>query len=230
LVIGMALEEFGPFASAFAPVGDSTSYLALLDLRGAEVQVVLDRIEQALSTEAPQPWVYRLLADPDWRPHLVGALAMLLDEGARLEPMALWQAIDAGSWVTPQLVVTASFVDGAFVERACARIRASCPVSIPEGLSASERHVATGPASALERSAKLLASLSCASSFVPALSTWLEETAAGPSIQDLLDQDVDDSPLLVKGWRDHLALQFAQRGRVLKPPAARSSGRIEAKR
>ena len=65
---------------------------------------MIDRVEQALSLQGAEEFVDVMFDDPNWRPHLVGAIALILDDGSRLSPTALWHAIDAGSWVIPQLV------------------------------------------------------------------------------------------------------------------------------
>jgi hypothetical protein len=113
----MPLEKFGPFASAFEKGQLAVpGHLALLSLRGPESDVVIDRIQTAMRSEDPRRWVDALFDDPNWRAHLVGAIALLLDAGSRLSTAPLWHAIDAGSWVTPQLVVTAYFTDPSFRE------------------------------------------------------------------------------------------------------------------
>jgi hypothetical protein len=105
----MALTEFGPFAIAFDR-GELKvpGYLELLGLNDNDSQVVIDRIERASATGDPRPWVDALLNDANWRPHLVAAIAFLLDDRDTLDRHLLWKAIDSGSWVTPQLVVTAA--------------------------------------------------------------------------------------------------------------------------
>jgi hypothetical protein len=81
-------------------------------------QIVIDHIRDALAVRDAQRWVKALLADPGWRLHLVAAIAFLLDQPKALDCAPVWSAIDAGSWVTPQLVVTALFSDPTFPTRA----------------------------------------------------------------------------------------------------------------
>ena len=119
----MSFEKFGPFAPAFEPEGLSVpGYLELFALNEPRAQVALDLIERALSAGDPRPWVDLLLGDPDWRPHLIGAMAVILDEGRSLDPGCLWAAMDRSSWVSPQLAVTAYLVDGRFAARARERL------------------------------------------------------------------------------------------------------------
>ena len=120
----MSLEKFGPFASAFENGQLAVpGYLALLNLDGPDTDVVIDRIQSSMRSEDLVRWVDALFDDPNWRAHFVGAIAVLLDGGARLTAAPLWGAIDAGSWVTPQLVVTAYFADPNFPEHLIARLR-----------------------------------------------------------------------------------------------------------
>src|SRR5262245_4095528 len=211
----MSLEPFGPFTDAFSQGG----YLELLWLRSGTAQGVIDRIELALVRDGAR-FVDRLFDDPNWRPHLVGAIALILDDGAHLDAKCLWRAIDAGSWVIPQLVVTALMVDPAFPARLIERVENRCSISVPSGLSAPERHSATGPGSSIQRSAKLLASLLSVGAALPSLSSWIAGIREQPPVVQLLDEDVDNAPLIAEAWRRQLVEHFSLRGRALKPKAA----------
>jgi len=109
----MAFSEFGPFAIAFEDGGLSApGHLVLLNLMtGEEAQLVIEKIYGAMASGQSQLWIDALLAERDWRPHLPAAIAFLLDRGLTLQREPLWRAIDAGSWVTPQLAVVAYFSD-----------------------------------------------------------------------------------------------------------------------
>lgn len=59
----------------------------------------------------------RLLDTPDWRPHLVAAVAAFVSpEHTPVE--AFWARVAAGSWVVPQLAAVLSVVDPAYAARA----------------------------------------------------------------------------------------------------------------
>ena len=123
----MHFNEFGPFETVFARGSLSVpGYLPLLNLCGGEVQVVLKRIDGAIDESTnPGRYIRRLLQDVNWRMHLVGAVAILLSRDEESLPVDdLWGAFDAGSWVAPQLAVTAFFSDKEFVQRARARVEA----------------------------------------------------------------------------------------------------------
>jgi len=131
----------------------------------------------------------------------------------------LWRAIDAGSWVIPQLVVTALMVDRDFPIRLVERVESWCPVSVHLGLSPVERHSATGPANPIQRSAKLLGSLLSVGAVLPNLSSWIAGIREEPTAMDLLKQDRDDAPGIAAAWQRQLVEQFSLRGRTLKPKA-----------
>lgn len=214
----MSLSKFGPFATVFTQSPRSVpGHLELLGLQHDTAQVVIDLIQAVVSTGEAGGWIDALFDDPNWRPHLVGAMALILDDSQHFAPTGLWRAVDAGSWVTPQLVVTAYFIDREFPQRLVERIETMCPVSVPESLTPLERHSATGPADPIHRSAKLMTSLVFMGRRLPSLSTWLDATCANARIAELLAQDVDAAANICEDWLEQLQLQFARRGRQLKP-------------
>jgi hypothetical protein len=151
------LTDFGPFAAVWR---DGPGPLPLLHMRSDHVQPVLSRVSDALALADDSPsYVQLMLQDPNWRLHLVAAVATLLSSDRSNYAPALWAAFDAGSWVAPPLACTLYFVDPEFAPAARRRVVALCPVAAPTGLSAAERHSATGPAGLGQRSAKNLASL-----------------------------------------------------------------------
>lgn len=209
---------FGPFDQVFATGDlDVPGYLELLGLRNDSAQIVIDRIERAMSLEDSCPWIDALFDDPNWRPHLVGAIALVLDDARHLPIAGLWRAVDSGSWVTPQLVVSAYLVDSGFPDQCRKRLARAAPVSPPAGLSPIERHSATGPGSIRHRSAKLLASLIAVGCLVPSLTSWIGQARSKPEIASLIAEDIDDSGNIAEGWLAAVKRQFALRGRDLKP-------------
>jgi hypothetical protein len=124
--------SFGPFS----PLFDSGNYLALLNL-GASSERAIDEVSRALREETAPVSFNSFMSDGGWRPHLVGATACLLDRDGTLDRLQLWSAADAGSWVSPQLVVAAMFSDAEFVSRARERLQnfgqvRSAPSAPPE--------------------------------------------------------------------------------------------------
>jgi hypothetical protein len=216
----MSLEDsFGPFAQVFkCDDSEVPGHLKLLGLAEPGAQIVIDRIANALQCDDSTRWVAALLGDVDWRPHLVGAIALLLQPS--LDHRLLWHAVDAGSWVTPQLVVTATFVDPLFREHARSRVAALCPVVVPVGLTPVERHSATGPAGRQARSAKMLASLLAASVEFPDLAQWREEALQDERVTDQLALDREGGERIVRSWSAAVRNAFLARGTRLSVIAA----------
>jgi hypothetical protein len=212
--------EFGPFAGILKSSGEPAP-LILLSMRGVEVGAVIDRIEQAMASEGAVQGVDALFASPDWRPHLLAAVALILDAGRRFDPSALWKAVDGGSWVTPQLVTAAYLIDPSFAERLRDRIDAKCAVVIAPNLSPLERHRATGPATPEQRSAKLLASLVRIGMLAPALAGWLRTASSRPELAALQAADRDKAGNIAENWLKNLEGQLRARGRTLAPAGRR---------
>jgi len=211
--------EFGPFADVLKAPGEPAP-LVLLFMRSVESGAVIDRIDKALAAEEAVRGVEALFASPDWRPHLVGAVALILDGDRRLDPAALWRAVDAGSWVTPQLVATAYLADPSFPARVRERLEANCAIQVPTKLSAGERHRATGPAAPEQRSAKLLASLVRIGLLVPALTGWLRTAASRPQLAALQSADRDKSGNIAENWLKSVQAALKARGRAAAPGRA----------
>jgi hypothetical protein len=212
--------QFGPFAAVLKSPGEPVP-LILLSMRSAQAGAVIDRIERVMASEDAVRGVDALFASPDWRPHLLGAVALILDGGRRFDPSGMWKAIDAGSWVTPQLVTTAYLIDPSFADRLRDRIDAKCAVVIAPNLSSVERHHATGPATPEQRSAKLLASLVRIGVLAPALAGWLRTASSRPELAALQTADRDKAGNIAENWLKNVESQFRARGRVLAPAGRR---------
>jgi hypothetical protein len=217
----MSPSNFGPFSSSFEtgelPV---PAYLFLLNLSEPGVDAAIDRIQVALeSTTRPQRWVDALFSETDWRPHLVGSIAVLLDRGARLDTAGVWRPIDSGSWVIPQLVVTAYFSDPGFPEHLVGRIDRRCDVALPSELSVIEQPVPTATGGAAHLSPKLLVSLLSMGARLPLLSSYLQRVSADPEYAALIEMDVDDAGSITNSWCKNIVAHFTSRRIELSPRA-----------
>lgn len=203
----MTLEAlYGPFAPVFEQGElEVPGYLELLHLRGPGTQIVIDRIAAALQHGDSSRWVTALLQDRNWRPHLVAAIALLLAPSLGHE--ILWHAIDEGSWVTPQLVATAVFLDVTFGEQVQRRVAALCPVKVRVGTRAGET----------VHSPKMLASIIAASVELPDLAPWRAEVLQDGRVQELLAEDAsrDGSDRIVTSWLAAVRAAFLVRGHTL---------------
>lgn len=133
------------------------------------------------------------LAERNWRPHLVAAVSLLLAEPTPARRDLLWQAIDRYSWVSPQLVATASLIDPEFEEQARQRIEACLNTPLPpppEGDNLT--NVTTSP----KRLAALLAL--CERDSTP---PWLAFCLAHPGVANRVVRDVDRGGEIARRWR-----------------------------
>ena len=209
--------RFGPFASVWQ---DGPEHLPLLWMSD-DARPVLGKLSDALaSVDSSQNFIRRMLQDPNWRPQLVAAVAILLSSNRWKHAAALWAAFDSGSWVSPQRACTLYFADPDFAAEARHRIATLCPVSVPSRLSNRKRVSATGPAGPIQRSAKNVASLLRVLGRLPAEAAWVASELDDPEVQELLGSDIDSSAEIADGWFDALCSSFAEIGRDLRRPAA----------
>ncbi len=190
--------------------------MVLLNMGGENLQAVLRSIAEAFESRDDCPrFIHLMLQQPDWRSHLVAAVAALLSTDRSRYAPALWAAFDSGSWVAPQLACTLYYADTDFAAEAKRRITAGCPVSAPAGLSAVERHIFTGPAGGSQRSAKNLASLLQVLQRLPGEAPWVATELDKSEVQELLRTDIDRSAKIAESWFEDLRASFATMGRDL---------------
>lgn len=167
---------------------------------------------------SPDPYrdIDLLLEDPNWRPHLVAAVALAALGYREGTFKKLWNAIDSGSWVTPQLAVTAFLRDLTFSEQARLRIQSRCPVKEAAlgSMSALERHLAAGPAGSTERSAKTAASLIELAKQLPQTPGWLGGELSNPDLARLLAKDIHQSSSIAKEWLTRVKKMLSAEGIV----------------
>jgi hypothetical protein len=106
------------FAALFDP---GNLYLELLHLPTqlpdgrTPFDTVLEAMAQSPDADAE---LAALFADPSWRPHLVAASALLAAGATPARLDLLWGTLARGSWISPQLAVTAWLLDDDFESRA----------------------------------------------------------------------------------------------------------------
>lgn len=198
-------EEFGPFARVFEPLeGDNTPYLSLLHLHNESAPAVVQLIRRAAASDNADPFVTALLREPDWRPHLVGAVASFF---RRSPPciQQLWSTLDTGSWVAPQLAAVLSLIDQAFIDHALERLTTGCQLTDVYSFdSPVERHIAHGPAGNYHRSAKNAAALASLLRFDYPSDERLGQLASNSEVAQLITDDFDDSGNIAASWRERL--------------------------
>jgi len=188
---------------SFSWIFDDLSYLTLLHLDSHRVGVVERLMESARSSPDLESEIRELLSE-GWRPALVACTALQGRSSPALLDL-LWEALDRGSWVAPQMVVTLWMLDERFQERARHRLLHACPVR-PEPerkqLSGPEIHVIHGPAGTDSLSAKTRVSLMTAMAHDQAGRDWLlANLSAADALGDVLVKDAwDGSARLVARW------------------------------
>lgn len=91
--------------------------LSLMNLGGYGAELGLRAVEAAVECDRDQ--VRGLITTPfGWRVQLVGACAVALGGADAVTIGAVWESIERGSWVSPQLVAVISRCDPQFFERA----------------------------------------------------------------------------------------------------------------
>lgn len=195
--------NFGPFDPVFErgelPV---PGHLALLNLGdAAECNVVVERIDRALAHPDALESLAKLLTANNWRPHLVAAVAMLRSSNAQRYVHFLWSAVRTGSWVSPQLLATASIVDPKFLINCESRLAESVRISPGAGMSPSDRHSATGPAGSSARSAKELSAILALADRTQEEMLWAEQLRSQADTALILSKDIDDCADIAVYWR-----------------------------
>ncbi|WP_395752483.1 hypothetical protein [Prosthecobacter sp.] len=197
-------EDFGAFSPLFEKSG---GYLALLHLGGGaeEVKRVKECVQSAVDAQRD---VVALLQDLNWRPTLVACVAALFMKGDETVVATLWNRLDSGSWVVPQIAVTLARVDPKFMTNARARLLAHCPVngSVLRGMTVSERHSAAGPAGLVGRSAKAASALVwlVGRMMTPPHEEWFERLRASAEHRALVAEDVDGGGRIAERWERRL--------------------------
>jgi len=193
------MDDFGIFDPVFKT---AHGYLALLGLHSGDSREAVDLVRRCCEgNQEATADILKLLKEPNWRPHLVAAVAVIHIGYDVKTVEALWNRLDHGSWVTPQLAVALLLVDTEFVSKAKPRLEAGCPVNYSELLqmSALELHSAAGPAGKTGRSAKAAAALLRLVEMV-SQEDWVTKIRESVEMQELLAKDEDGSDFLAEKW------------------------------
>jgi hypothetical protein len=196
-------QRFGVFSLLF---NSEPGYMDLLNPDPHRGKLAVSRvIECCHSSSDPIPDINRLLDQENWRPHLVAAVALSAPSYNQVAFKKLWDAFDAGSWVTPQLAVVAYLRDPEFSGQARARVQTRCLVDVSRLSMHSplERHLAFGPAGLLERSAKAAGALIYLLNLLGP-SDWLTTELASPDLTALMAADRDHASVIAKTWLESL--------------------------
>lgn len=100
------------------------NYLSFLNLQG-EVKSQILKTKQVLSSISQQQMEQdfkTLLSVRDWRPHLLVCISLFIIKEKEKTIILMWQRVDKGSWVLPQLIISLSFNDEEFIQKATKRL------------------------------------------------------------------------------------------------------------
>jgi len=208
------LAAFGPYAALFEPLQDVVlPYLTLLHMGDGARKVVQCIKDVVGSNEDLEAATSVLLRDENWRPHLVGAVAVYLGVQTAETLEQVWRTLDAGSWVVPQLAAVLSLVDRHFLTASLERLTKRCPIiKYPDYETSDpiEGHVARGPANTSERSCKAVSSLLFLLSKDYPEDRDVVVLMNDPGIAEMIADDVDDGARIALEWRHQLIAQAAR--------------------
>lgn len=136
--------------------------LLLLDMAPAAREAIV-AIREAIASSGARldAEIDALLTERNWRPQLVGCVALVVAGPNESRLASLWGAINRPCWTSPQLVASASLVDEHFDERARARLDRRGGLDVREAVAMPWllRHLALGPQSIEAHWAEVVAAL-----------------------------------------------------------------------
>lgn len=175
----MSRVEFPSFDEALTK---HHAYLALLQV-GPETAGALSAIRAAVdrSGSSVHAELAAMLGADNWRPHVIGAVVMLMLPPSPERIATLWNALDRRSGARPQMAAAAAATDPDFALAARARL---------EGVGLSEH------------SRKLVSVLVALCGRLPATRVWLEPLRHRTDIRLLLKADVHRHGEAAVRWLD----------------------------
>ena len=195
----MGLEIFNEFWDGTHPL-----HLPLLNLRDSgeannwNLTISLQRlnaIAEKNSDQSVQEGIRHLLANHDWRPHLVASVVLLrLSSQARSTLLDLfWERLSLGSWVSPQILVALSLADKNFKMKGEKILRDGLAMNAP-GLSVPDHPVSQSGMGSSPSERKIKAAID----FL--INNVLNDASDG-----------DSGGLLASGWREKLLKLIASK-------------------
>ena len=207
----IAPEPFEAFKS-FKPLfegqpGTTPRYLTLLNAVREDAAFAIAEIRAARqrSGDNLEAELRAMLLYDNWRPQIVGAVALLLG-ATPSQTRLLWEAIEKPSWISPQLAATAYQVDPNFCAEALLRIERRARLNIDEASTMDwlQRHSALGPRSFDAHSAKLLAALVA----LVKRGDQGSDLLSAIDIQEIIASDTDGGGDIAVGWLEDIRLML----------------------
>jgi hypothetical protein len=192
-----------PFGS-FAPVFETgTLYLGFLHFDSDDLPEAMRLVRESCAKPSAPDDLRQFAGKQGWREHLILSVSVLANKAlAQILTSHIWHAFDHGSWVSPQLAVTAWLRDANFNEESRRRIESLCrpDAQAIQRMPPIERHVIAGPGDNVERGAKGIAALIHLSRLCDKNSSWLPRALDRPDTIDLLKKDFDDGGEVARKW------------------------------
>jgi len=182
------------------PPGRDGNYLDLLNL-GPGADAAIDRLRGILDAEQyKMSEIEALLADVDWRPQLVAAVAIAIDPSTHIAIPSLWSALLGGTWVAPQLAAVLSIADRDFEEIAQRKIDGLCRIEGTRWLSIGGAPDQSGPGVVNHFSGKALSALIAMCELRPEWQFWLNPLVDRADVKDAVAKDFDGGGYIATRW------------------------------
>jgi O-acetyl-ADP-ribose deacetylase (regulator of RNase III) len=186
--------------SSFLPMfGPDTYYLSLLHLGSPKALEVAGECLRACGDSDSE--IKAMLEQYGWREDLVAGAALLAGGASEVTLQAMWDALDADSWVVPQLTVLLSALDPEAHDKMKKRLLLGCPVK-PRGrdnMSSVERHIIHGTSAIQHQSAKAWSSF-CWHIALADPDWMLRRFGADEAWKRLLDSSAHEGADTVNSW------------------------------
>lgn len=206
--------EFRSFDLLFARSEEAQvpRYLLLLDMAPAAREAIV-AIREAIASSGARldAEIDALLTERNWRPQLVGCVALVVAGPNESRLASLWGAINRPCWTSPQLVASASLVDEHFDERARARLDRRGGLDVREAVAMPWllRHSALGPQSVEAHWAEVVAALLRMCELRTSAATGITTYAATEELRKLVATDTGRGGDIAEAWAGALAALLA---------------------
>ena len=193
----------GIYKELFKETNDgSPGYLSLLNL-GTSAGTTLDRIIELNQTDESHSYAKRFLKSHNWRYNLLACTILLTENSKSLSGEFIWSAIDKGSWVTPQLIVTASLLNPDFQEQALKRL----DINFSMNSTSLFMKLFKFPENQKHLYAKLINSI-----FAVIEDQKVASLANINSLSEIRKLDLDNSGEIASNWKENIIKLLDERG------------------
>ncbi|MFZ6028191.1 MAG: hypothetical protein ACOYYS_10800 [Chloroflexota bacterium] len=201
--------DLGIFTHLLTETVDHLRYLSMYGPEENDMLEAIARLREVLaqSDNVEEEILAGLLNTLMWRSTIVAVISVVCLNHASQELLErLWEVLDAGSWVTPQIAAVLFFYDAEFEQKAIARVKQGCPLTDqPLFLSESEKQLwGSLPSDAYLRQCKAVSSL------VSMLekSQKYGDIFSDEKVKQMLEDDIDHGGQIAKDWLNRVRVYF----------------------